>query len=108
MGVVMIPARIEVRYVEHRDCWKAILVSGARRESVFGSSPVDAVQYLSLLLRISPEAWILRSRSRHRALYDYGSISPTSGLQSMEFESTGSRNAIRAPTRVRHAGALVH
>ncbi|HTI52104.1 MAG TPA: hypothetical protein VL475_14175 [Planctomycetaceae bacterium] len=103
----MFPARIEVRYLAHRNCWKAIFVSGSRRESVVGTSPIDAVQYLSRLLQISPESWILRSRSRERALYDEGSISPTSSHYATTTDNLGAFIGDRAPTRVRYAGSLV-
>lgn len=61
--------RIEVRYIEQRQRWKATFLSD-RRQSVYGTDAHDAMEYLCKMLRIAPEICRVVSQSKDRHVYE--------------------------------------
>jgi hypothetical protein len=68
--MIMIPRRIEVRYIRQRTKWKAVLLSGDQRLSVYGPRPFDAIESICRLLKMPAERWRPISTAEERVLYE--------------------------------------
>lgn len=62
--------RIEVRYIENRAQWKAVLLSGGQRVSVYGTTAADAAARLADLIHTPSAHWRRISLANLRVLYE--------------------------------------